>query len=112
MTGRRKWRRSFWIKTTLASASGVLALCTLISREWIEVVLHVDPDAGSGLLEWASVVALAAATLLFTVNARAESRKATTGPLPRNHSAAAERLTLPLGREDDGGAITAASGPG
>jgi hypothetical protein len=77
VSGTRFWiKNRFVIEAALASGTAVLTLVTLISREWIEVVFHVDPDAGSGLLEWAIVVALAAATLLFSLLARADWRRA------------------------------------
>ena len=46
-----------------------MTVVTLISHEWIETLFRVDPDGGSGLLEWIIVVAMAAATLLFRVSA-------------------------------------------
>ena len=59
----------------LAVGTGLLAIVSLISREWIEVVVGVDPDQGSGVIEWLIVVALAAATLSFSLLARAEWRR-------------------------------------
>jgi hypothetical protein len=73
---RQYLRRRFWIEVSLALFTGILALITLLSREWIEVVFHVDPDEGSGSLEWL-IVALAAATaVIFAVMARVEWRSA------------------------------------
>ena len=73
-------RSRFWIGTVLGSLTGVLAVVTLFSREWIEIVFGVDPDRGSGLLEWGIVVALAAATAFFSLLARAEWRHTAAEP--------------------------------
>jgi hypothetical protein len=64
----------------LAVGTGLLAIVSLISREWIEVVVGVDPDQGSGVIEWLIVVGLAAATLSFSLLARAEWRRARVSP--------------------------------
>ncbi|MEA2685800.1 MAG: hypothetical protein QOE93_995 [Actinomycetota bacterium] len=73
---RQHVRPRFWIESSLALLTGILAVITLISREWIEVVFHVDPDQGSGLLEWSIVAVAAAATLVFALLARVEWRRA------------------------------------
>jgi hypothetical protein len=80
MTAKRNLRGRFWLEVVLAIATAALAVITLISREWIEVVFQVDPDRGSGLLEWAIVVALAVATVAFGLLARAEWRQADSFP--------------------------------
>jgi type IV secretory pathway TrbD component len=56
-------RRRLVLQTALALASGILAALTLVDREWIEAAFGVDPDAGSGALEWivAATCAVAAA---------------------------------------------------
>ncbi|HTQ19586.1 hypothetical protein [Mycobacterium sp.] len=72
----RKARVRFWIEVILAAVTAALLLLTLISREWIEEVFGVEPDAGSGALEWAIVVALAVATVAFSLLARAEWKRA------------------------------------
>ena len=72
----RKARVRFWIEVILAMVTAALLLLTLISREWIEEVFGVEPDAGSGALEWAIVVALAVATVAFSLLARAEWKRA------------------------------------
>jgi hypothetical protein len=68
-------RRRFWIELALAAVTGVLAVVTLISHEWIEIVFGVDPDGGSGALEWGIVVVLALATVVFALLARVEWRR-------------------------------------
>jgi len=80
MASRPQLRNRFWAEAVLASVTGVLAVVTLISREWIELLTGWDPDNGSGLLEWAIVLVLAASTLLFSLLARAEWRQAAAGP--------------------------------
>ena len=71
----QKARVRFWIEVILAAVTAALLLLTLISREWIEEVFGVEPDAGSGALEWAIVVALALATVAFSLLARAEWKR-------------------------------------
>ncbi len=51
-------------------------MLTLVTWEWIELVFRVDPDGGSGVLEWAIVGVLAAAAVLFSLLAGAEWRHA------------------------------------
>ena len=71
----RKARVRFWIEVILAIVTAALLLLTLISREWIEEVFGVEPDAGSGGLEWGIVIALAVATVAFSLLARAEWKR-------------------------------------
>ena len=65
----------FWIETILATLSGALTIITLISREWIEFLFGVDPDSGSGTLEWGIVLLLLVIALVFGTLARATHRR-------------------------------------
>jgi hypothetical protein len=71
----RTTRIRFWILAALAVLSAGLALLTLITREWIEVLFGVDPDNGSGAFEWAIVIALFAASAVLALVARSDRRR-------------------------------------
>jgi hypothetical protein len=64
-------RRRFRVEAALAGVNVLLLLVTLAWREWIELVFRVDPDQGSGSLEWAIVALSGLATVLFATRARA-----------------------------------------
>ncbi|WP_243769035.1 ABC transporter permease [Streptomyces cyanogenus] len=56
--------------------SGILFIVTLVWRDWIERVFGVEPDQGSGALEWAIVAVTLCATVVFSLLARSEWRRA------------------------------------
>lgn len=65
----------FWIEATLSAVTVVAAVVTLLWRDWIELVFGVDPDQGSGEVEWALIGALlVVSAILTTVAARGWQR--------------------------------------
>jgi len=68
------------IETGIAILAGALFLLTLITREWIEALTGWDPDNGSGTLEWAIVVVLAAIAIGLGLRARSDWRKISAQP--------------------------------
>ncbi len=69
-------RLRFWIEAGLGSLTAIVFLVTLVWHDWIEILFDVDPDQGSGLLEWSIVGALLVATIILFGLARYEWRKA------------------------------------
>ena len=71
-------RIRFWIEVALATLAAGLAILTLITREWIELLFGIDPDRGSGALEWAIVAALFVTSLALALVARWDRRHIAT----------------------------------
>ncbi len=69
-------RYRFWLESIFGSITGVVAVVTLFSHDWIEAVFGVDPDKGSGSAEWLVVLILLLLTVAFTAGARLEWRRA------------------------------------
>jgi hypothetical protein len=69
-------RFRFWVEAVLAGLTTGLFILTIVSRDWIERIFHVEPDAGSGALEWLIVAALLVATIALITAARSEWRRA------------------------------------
>ncbi|MFD0266488.1 ABC transporter permease [Streptomyces sp. NPDC127106] len=72
----RQVRPRFWAEVVLGSLSALLFLATLIRRDWIELLFGVEPDAGSGALEWLIVGVTALVAALCALGARTEWRRA------------------------------------
>ncbi len=69
-------RRRFWLETIGAGTCSAVALLTVISSDWIEAAFGIDPDHGSGSLEWGIVAVLVGVALCLAVAARTEWRRA------------------------------------
>jgi hypothetical protein len=72
----RSLRRRFWIETSLAAATGVLAIVTVLWHDWIEAIFGVNPDNGSGSAEWRTVTVLVIISVATAIGARLEWRHA------------------------------------
>jgi hypothetical protein len=68
-------RPRFWIMSGLGFVSALLGVLTLFEAEWIEVVFGLDPDGGSGALEWSIVTVGLLLSLLSSLIARSEWRR-------------------------------------
>jgi hypothetical protein len=69
-------RYRFWLESIFGSITGVVAVVTLFSHDWIEAIFGVDPDKGSGSAEWLVVLILLLLTVAFAAGARLEWRRA------------------------------------
>jgi hypothetical protein len=73
---KRQVRKRFWIELILAVVNITLLALTAVWTEWIELVFGVEPDAGSGELEWAIAAVTLGLTVAFFMLARMEWRRA------------------------------------
>lgn len=69
-------RARFWVEVVLGTLFAFLLGLTLVTREWIEEIFGVDPDGGSGALEWLIVAGLGVAAAIAFGFARHEWRVA------------------------------------
>ena len=69
-------RPVFWIEILLAVVSGISTVMTVLWRDWIEILFGMDPDHGNGSVEWLIVVASLAVTVVLSMLARREWRRA------------------------------------
>jgi hypothetical protein len=72
-------RRRFWAESALGVISAAALVLTAAWPDWIEGVFGVDPDGGSGSLEWAIVVVLVVCAVVLPLMARREWRRAQDG---------------------------------
>jgi hypothetical protein len=64
------------IEFALAIVSAFLFVLTLVTREWVEMVFGVEPDGGSGALEWAIAFTFLVAAVSLFLLARRDRRGA------------------------------------
>jgi tetrahydromethanopterin S-methyltransferase subunit E len=69
-------RSRFWLEAVLGAITGLAAITTVFWRDWIEVLFGVDPDSGSGAVEWLTVVGQLFVAILLTAGARRDWRRA------------------------------------
>jgi DNA-binding NarL/FixJ family response regulator len=62
----------FWVEAGLAALCGFLAILTLFTRNWIEVLAGFNADNNKGSFEWTIVAALFLACILLSMAARAD----------------------------------------
>ena len=52
------------VEFALAGIFAVLAIVTVVMPQWIEALFGIDPDRGSGALEWVIVASFGALALI------------------------------------------------
>ena len=77
---KQQLRPLFWIEAVLALGSIALLSMTVVWKDWIELVFKVDPDAGSGAVEWSVMAVTLLLTVLLLALARSEWHRAATQP--------------------------------
>jgi len=74
-TGRRALQRRLHLEMRLAYLSAAMGVLTVLWNDWIEVAFHIDPDNGSGALEWGLVAIFVAASVVLATVARRDRRR-------------------------------------
>ena len=72
---RKRLKVRVTVEVVLGLASLGLAFLTALNREWVEELTGLDPDAGSGALEWGIVFALALAAVVLGALAVRDGRR-------------------------------------
>ena len=72
-------RRRLRIEVVLAVISAALCVLTLVFPEWIEALTGLEPDAGSGELEWVIAGIFLAAAVVSALLANRDRRRLAAG---------------------------------
>lgn len=75
-------RTRFWVEVTSCGLALLLTALAVVRRDWIEALLPLEPDGGSGELEWLLAVAALCVAVGLAVAARLEWRGAHAGAAP------------------------------
>ena len=81
----RNGRTRVWFEVAIGLIALALGVLTVFWRDWIEVLFNIDPDAGSGAVEWLVVIALLGVGLFGTLLARFEWRRMNASPAATPH---------------------------
>ena len=74
-TGHEATSQAATRREVLAVINAVLGIATMLFPEWIEELTGVEPDAGSGALEWIITGAVLVAALISALLARRDARR-------------------------------------
>jgi Kef-type K+ transport system membrane component KefB len=69
-------RRRAWAELVLAVLAAVVGIVTAVFPTWFEALFEASPDEGSGALELAVSVALIATSVVLSLLARRDFRRA------------------------------------
>jgi hypothetical protein len=76
---RKHVRVRFWLECLVTALSIVSLGLTLVEPQWIEKFFGIEPDGGSGSLEWGLSLALVAVSITSAFLARREWRRSPAG---------------------------------
>jgi len=77
---RQQLRAWFWIEMVVAVVNIGLLTFTLLWPQWIELLFHIDPDAGSGVLEWSILATTLVVSIVCLILMRVEWRRMARQP--------------------------------
>ena len=71
----KQLRRRLRVEVVLAVISAILCALTLVFPQWIEELTGLEPDAGSGALEWIIAGVFLVSAVVSAVLARRDHRR-------------------------------------